>query len=84
MALTAAASFRTRQEVIKVLGMLNPAVNAMSPHKCNIVYWVGERKSIEECFGTVVEQLKLHRCDLPRMMIFCSKYNDCSMLYIFF
>ena len=84
MALTATASIRTRQEVIKVLGMLNPAVNAMSPHKCNIVYWVGERKSIEECFGTVVKQLKLHRCDLPRMMIFCFKYNDCSMLYKFF
>lgn len=78
MALTATASITTRQEVIKVLGMQHPAVNVMSPHKRNIVYWVGERKSTEECFGTVVKQLKLHRCELPRMMIFCSKYDDCS------
>ena len=84
MALTATASSSTRQEVIEILGMNNPSVYAVSPHKSNVTYWVAERESVETCFGPVVEKLKVLRCTLPRMIIYCSEYEDCSTLYRFF
>ena len=83
MALTATASTKTRQEVIHILGMRNPSINAISPHKSNIIYWVAERESAEKCFAPVIDKLKVHRCELPRMIIYCSRYKDCSMLYRF-
>ena len=84
MALTATASNKTRQEVIHILGMRNPSINAISPHKSNIIYWVAERESAEKCFAPVIDKLKVHRCEHPRMIIYCSRYKDCSMLYRFF
>ena len=83
MALTATASIETRQEVIKILGMTNTSVHALSPHKNNITYWVGNRKAPDICLSRVVQQLKEQRCGLPRIIIYCSKYEDCCMLYRF-
>ena len=84
VALTATASIETRQKVIKILGMTNPSVHAISPHKSNITYWVADRKAPDICLSRVVQQLKEQRCGLPRIIIYCSKYEDCCMLYRFF
>ncbi|KAL5481472.1 hypothetical protein EMCRGX_G021638 [Ephydatia muelleri] len=59
MALTATASTKTRQEVIHILGMRNPSINAISPHKSNIIYWVAERESVEKCLAPVIDKLKV-------------------------
>ena len=48
MALTATASLKNRDRVIKILGMESPCITAVSPHKANIVYWVLPKASIEE------------------------------------
>ncbi len=55
MALTATATVPTRQKVIRILGMKNPAVISRSPHKPNMVYWVGTKTTLEEMFHPVIE-----------------------------
>ena len=84
MALTATASVKTRDRVIKILGMDNPCVISVSPHKANIVYWVFPKTSIEEHFGPVMKQLREVRHSMPRMIVFCRQYEECASLYQYF
>ena len=79
MAQTATASTKTHQEVIHIFGMHNPSINAISPHKSNLIYWIAERESADKCFAPVIDKLKVHRCALPRIV----QDIDCSMLYRF-
>ena len=55
-------------------------------HLTSAILFIGLliEESVEKCFDPVVEKLKPHRCKLPRMIIYCSKYDDCSMLNRFF
>ena len=84
MALTATASLKTRDRVIKILGMESPCITAVSPHKANIVYWVLPKASIEEVFEPLVKELRELRNTMPRMIIFCRRYEECAALYQFF
>ncbi len=84
MALTATASVKTRDRIIKILGMDNPCVISVSPHMANIVYLVFPKTSIEEDFGPVMKQLQEVRHSMPRMIVFCCHYDDCASLYQYF
>lgn len=81
MALTATASVKTRDRIIKMLGMDNPCVISVSPHNANMVYWVFPKTSIEEDFGPVMKQLREVRYSISRMIVFCRHYDDCASLY---
>lgn len=65
MAVTATAKNKTRARVIKILGMDNPSVISVSPHKQNVIYWVLPKTSIEYIFGPVVKKLQELRQSLP-------------------
>lgn len=84
MALTATATKSTRQKVVSILGMINPVVVSISPHKPNILYWVGTKSSMEVMFSPVIQHLKTERTLMPRMIIFYRKYSDCALLYQLF
>ena len=84
MAVTATAKNETRARVIKILGMDNPSVISVSPHKQNVIYWVLPKTSIEDIFGPVVKKLQELRQSLPRMIIFCRRYEECASLYQYF
>ena len=71
-ALTATATKSTQQKVVSILGMINPVVVSISPHKPNILYWVGTKSSMEVTFSPVI-RLKTERTLMPRMIIFCRK-----------
>ena len=47
MALTATATKTTHEKILDILNMKGAFVLSISPHKPNIMYWVGEKKSIE-------------------------------------
>lgn len=82
MALTATATKSTRHNIMKVLGMIQPAVIAVSPNKENIKYIVRENQTtVEETFEWLVEDLKTKRALTDRTIVFCRTYDQCSYIY---
>ena len=84
MALTATATKQLRQKICKILGMANVGVVSASPNRPNIKYCVIQKpSSLEETFAPLVEEVKFHRLNTDRTIIFCRTHNDCSMIYLF-
>ena len=82
MALTATATKTTRQAIIKVLGMVKPAVVSVSPNKENIKYIVRANPGeLEETFAGLVKELRTKRASVDRTIIFCRSYDQCSRIY---
>ena len=84
MAMTATATTATRRRIISILGMRDPSVIAISPDKSNICYWVKKGVSVNDIVIPLVAKLKVQRCKLPRVIIFCRRCEDCSTLYQLF
>ena len=84
LALTATATRPVREEVMRVLGMKNPSIVAVSPCKPNIMYMVKSHDSIEEAFCTILKGMKRQRGYFPRTIIYCQKLCDCGCLYLYF
>ena len=84
MALTATATKRTRQAVIKLLKMVHPKVVSVSPNKPNIKYSVlVNTQSLEEKFAPLVEEVRQKRTATDRTIIFCRTYDQCAHIYMF-
>ena len=81
IALTATATVSTQDKVITTLGMVDPYILAISPHKPNIAYWVSEKKPLEITFAPLIDELHRKRHHMPRVIIFCQRYDDCAELY---
>ena len=84
MALTATATKTMQVQVSRVLGMRKPFVIAVSPCKKNTVYVLRRHDSIEKTFQPIVDRLRLEHRTMPRTIVYCRSYNDCSNLYIYF
>lgn len=84
MALTATATKTTRKAIIKVLGMVRPAIVAVSPNKENIKYIVRANPGVlEDTFAGLVEELRRERASEDRTIIFCRTYDQCSQIYTY-
>jgi len=83
IALTATATVSTQNKVIATLGMVDPFVLSVSPHKPNITYWVTE-KPLEVTFTPLMEKFETERCHMSQAIIFCQRYDDCAALYEMF
>ena len=71
VALTATATQGVYETVRKNLCMKDPVV-AKSPNKPNICYSVTRvSRELEKSFGWLVDQLKVNRRNLDRVMVFC-------------
>lgn len=84
MALTATATKTVQVQVSKILGMHKPVVFAVPPCKKNIVYVLRRYDSIEILFQPILERVRLERKTMPKTIIYCRSYNNCSNLYIYF
>ena len=85
MALTATATVETRSYVCKQLGMIKPLIISRVPNRVNIMYEVIEKPdSLEASFEPLVNNLRKHRVEMDRTIIYCSSYDACSMLYLYF
>ena len=84
MALTATATAAPRRRICLILGMREPYVISASPVKANVCYWVKERVSVHDSVTPLVTKLKVQRSKLPKVMIFCRRIEDCSILYQLF
>lgn len=84
MALTATASHSTRTYIFRSLGMLEPAIVYVSPQKKNVVYSVRDKGTITNLVKDVSAPLLDLGIYMPRMIIFCRKYDECSSMYRLF
>ena len=84
IALTATASKSLQQSVIQTLGMRQPFVLSVSPHKPNITLAVTQFKSIEHDFEPVVSGLRQARLLYERTIIYCNLQSQCATLYLYF
>lgn len=81
MAMTATATTLNRTNILKNLGLLNPIIISVSPHKANISYSVRRKTNMEDIFSPLVEKLRISRSLLPRVIIYCSTQVECAKLY---
>ena len=84
VALTATATKSLHSRVSSIIGMNDPTVVAVSPCKKNIMYSMSTFISIRETFGPILEAIRRLRVLMPRIIIYCRRYEECSNLYIFF
>jgi len=64
--------------------MRQPHVIYVSPNRSNIYYSVKPYESLQTSCAALLEKLKVERSALPRVIIYCRKYKDCSDLYQLF
>ena len=82
MALTATASKKTRQQIIRIIGMVRPFIISQSPDHPNISYGVKTPGKMEDTFTALAEELKRCRETTDRTIIFCRTHEDCAHIYI--
>ena len=58
MALTATASKKTRQQIIRIIGMVRPFIISQSPDRPNISYGVETPAKMEDTFIALAEEHK--------------------------
>ena len=80
MALTATTTKSIRHNIMKVLGMIKPAIITVSPNKENLKYIVTE-STLEETFEGLVEEVRAKRALTDRTIVFCQIYDYCSYIY---
>ena len=64
--------------------MREPLIIAVPPCKANIMYTVESYESMEKSMGPFVERLQTEKTKMPRMIIYCRSYTDCSDVYLHF
>ena len=84
LALTATATKSLQFKVADIIGMQHPVIDAVSPCKENIMYTVSKFTSIKKTFEPLLTRITKERTLMPRVIISCRRYEDCSNLYIFF
>ena len=84
LALTATATKSLRFKVADIIGMQHLLIVAVSPCKENIMYTVSKFTSIKKTFEPLLTRITKERTLMPRAIIYCRRYEDCSNLYIFF
>lgn len=85
MALTATATKMLQRKVAGILGMYRPTVFSVSPCQRNLMYAMATPyRSIENTFHPLLMRLVKDRVTMPRVIIYCRRYEDCADLYIYF
>ena len=85
MALTATATVVTRNAVCRIIGMTSPSIISEIPNRPNIKYIVNSgSKNIEETFAPLVEEVKLKRASMDRVIVYCRTYDSCASIFLYF
>ena len=64
--------------------MVDPHIICISPHKPNILYWVAEKRGLQETFQPVIDKLQIQPTNMERLLIFCRRYEECADIYELF
>lgn len=84
MALTATATRATRLAVCRTLGISSPELVSDVPNRRNIKYVLNATPdTIELTFSTLVEEIRQHRTQMGRTLVYCRTLDSCSMIYLY-
>lgn len=81
MALTATATKKTREVVIKRLSMAAPIIISVTPSKSNIKYCVMQKTPIETVVASIVQLLVVHGTNTERTIIYCRYCKEVVEFY---
>ena len=81
MALTATATEATLKTVTERLCMTNTIIVGLPPHRDNIFYSMKDLPLLGDFCDNLVEKVRQLKTCLPKTVIFCRRYLDCSRLY---
>lgn len=84
LCLTATATKKTRQHIVKTLLMKNVLTVTAPPEKRNIhmaASSVPNDEEIEATFAWLIEELKTKGKDTPKTLIYCRSINSCGEIY---
>ncbi len=84
MALTATAVKKTRDVILRTLGITKPIIITTSPNRTNIYYavkFLDKNSPIMTYFQWLVDALKKHKKQAKRVIIYCQTINQCHKLY---
>lgn len=84
LALTATVTKAMRIEICSKLEMTNCEYVYTSPERPNIYYEVFNRTEIEIDLKYLVDELRLHKITMPRVVVYCRSLNVCADVYAFF
>ena len=82
MALSATATKPTYDHVVSRLSMENVSVVGLSPMRDNIRYAVQAVTSLDDFSSKLATGLRHMQNTFPKMVIFCTKYDNCCSLYL--
>lgn len=84
--MTATASSKIRNKIIKLLNMSNTKLIRQSPDKKNICYSVKKAKDMDETFQCILKLLNLNESGstIPKTIIYCRSLKDCGEIYSLF
>ena len=68
----------------KMIGLQDPFILSMNTCKKNLVYAVEKFRNIIDSFNPMVKKLAELRSEMPRIIIYCRRYEDCSNIYVMF
>ena len=81
LALTATASRPTKERIFRSLSMLQPKTIYITPKK---MYSVKRKEGMEDIVKPIASQLVELGKEMPRLIIFCKQYDQCSTMYRMF
>lgn len=84
MALTATASKTLQYVVSKIIGLKDPFILSICPSKKNLIYHVGHCSNVTEAVTPLIDHLSKKRTNMPRVIIYCRTFEDCSDIYLAF
>ena len=82
MVLSATATKPTYDNVVSRLSMENVSVVGLSPIRDNIRYAVQAVTSLDDFSSKLATGLRHMQNTFPKMVIFCTKYDNCWSLYL--
>ena len=82
MALTATATKLTFEIVSERLGLMNPALVAISCDRPNIKLLVQAKQTLEEFSFELSQKIKSEKLSYPKTIVFCRNYKDCTSLFL--
>ena len=67
-----------------MLGMEKPVIISKSPNKNNVYLICKKRDRVSCIFAPYLDRLKVERCSMGRVIVFCRRYEDVVALYDYF
>ena len=80
--MTATSTIATLDAVKSVLCTSDPVIIGLAPQRNNITYYVQPKPDIAVLINELVEEIKQKQNTFPKTVLFCRRYNDCSLFYL--